>query len=546
MTLKAWLRKYITGPHKIIACFLLAIWFVFAVRSFVVIQAKESTYVKQTADLLSMALGQHNRVMAESVLETLLSQGGAVGAEICEGKNQVIGANLGMSSCTEPVTFFEVLRVRAIPGSSSLVLRAKFSLKNSIASVFTGLSFALILVFCGFFFIQTVQNRIMKDLFEPLLKNLLGTDDLEIKELAALRGQLEEARLLESQKAVTLAIQENNQQVAHDIRGPVQSISALLKLAKIEDRELRSALEKAVARANSVANGLLQAERKVDEPSSADFKYDLVLLLNEIAKEKRLLFYGGTIDVVAPESGLVQSALSAEAISRILSNLIDNSILACDHDRRITLMLEVESDIAKITVTDAGCGIEPDVLKRVGEKGYSLRKRKQDQGTGRGIYSAKSMLESAGGSLEIASVPLRGTAVILTMPVTIPGAHFDFVLVDNDPLIRSSWNLWSRSAGYKLAVFSSAESFLAESSRYPHETPIFIDSDLGDGSLGEDLARDLVRLGFRRLIMATGYDSLPNTEDIGLLGVIGKDPGAAIPFLNPPVSVFKSNKLDFA
>ncbi len=84
MTLKEWLSKCITGPHKIIASFLLAVWFVFAIRSYLTIENKQRTYVIQTADLLSIAVHQQNRVMAESLLETLLSQGGAISATLLE------------------------------------------------------------------------------------------------------------------------------------------------------------------------------------------------------------------------------------------------------------------------------------------------------------------------------------------------------------------------------------------------------------------------------------------------------------------------------
>jgi len=99
MTLKVWLSKCITGPHKIVAIFLLAVWSVFAVRSYLTIESKQATYVKQTADLLSIAFHQQNRVIAESLLETLLSQGGAISAEVCNGEKQEIGANQDLHGC---------------------------------------------------------------------------------------------------------------------------------------------------------------------------------------------------------------------------------------------------------------------------------------------------------------------------------------------------------------------------------------------------------------------------------------------------------------
>ena len=97
MTLKEWLSKSITRPHKIVAVFLLAVWSVFAIRSYMTVESKQHTYVKQTADLLSIAVHQQNRVIAESLLETLLSQGGATSAEVCNGDKQEISATISRS-----------------------------------------------------------------------------------------------------------------------------------------------------------------------------------------------------------------------------------------------------------------------------------------------------------------------------------------------------------------------------------------------------------------------------------------------------------------
>ena len=179
-----------------------------------------------------------------------------------------------------------------------LITVDQFNIISDLYSVLSGLGFALILVFCGFYFIQTAQNRIKKDLFDPLLNKLLGTDHLEIKELMDLRETIQEAKVLEAQKAVTLAIQENNQQVAHDIRSPIDSINALLKMIEIKDSDLKAAFEKAVHRANSVANFLLKSERKSTPVENAAF--DLASVIQDIAIEKRPLFTDGEI--------LVQSA----------------------------------------------------------------------------------------------------------------------------------------------------------------------------------------------------------------------------------------------
>lgn len=531
MTLKEWSNKFITGPHKIIALFLLAVWAVFAVRSYNTIQNKQDTYVKQTADLLSIAFHQENRVMAESLLETLLSQGGAMSAEVCDGPRQEISANQNFLGCQSKAAFYEHLVEQKIPGSSKLVLRSRFNLIADTSSVLSGLGFALVLVFCGFYFIQTAQNRIKKDLFDPLFDKLLGSDDLEIKELMDLRQIIQEAKELNAQKAVTLAIQENNQQVAHDIRSPVESISALLKMIDIKDRDLNAAIEKAIHRANSVANFLLRPEQKTT--STEKSKFDFVSIIQDIATEKRPLFTDGEISVQSPKFLLAQSHLPTESLSRILSNIVDNAIQACDHNREISIKLSYGIGVVEIAIQDSGRGIPEELLNRIGEKGLSFRSSAQAAGTGRGVYSARMALQAIGGSLQFSSLAGLGTTVLLRIPVTSVEyfEKLDFILIENEEMHRLTWLLWARKKNYAIQTFSSVQDFFLRAAHIEKTTPVFIDFNLGDGNIASDHLPQIRQMGFSDLVIVTSHRDLKKEEFEGVRAIIGKDPDFAERFL---------------
>jgi signal transduction histidine kinase len=533
MTLKEWLSKCITGPHKIVAVFLLAVWSVFAVRSYLMIETKQHTYVKQTADLLSIAVHQQNRVMAESLLETLLSQGGAISAEVCNGDKQEISANQNLLGCRAEAEFYEHLVEQKIPGSSTLVLRSRFNLITDLLSVLSGLGFALILVFCGFYFIQTAQNRIKKDLFDPLFNKLLGNDQLEIKELMDLRLTIQEAKELEAQKAVTLAVQENNQQVAHDIRSPIESINALLKMIEINDGDLKAALEKAVHRANSVASFLLKTEQKTALTEKSTF--DFVSVIQDIATEKRPLFTGGEITVKTPKFLTGQSRLLAESLSRILSNIVDNAIQACDHDRKISIKLSHTDGMVEIAVQDSGRGISEEILSRLGEKGISNRPSNQPTGTGRGVYSAVKALEDVGGSIKFSSLAGLGTTVLLKIPTTEVecAERIDLVLIENEEMHRLTWKLWARKKGFGIRTFPSAAGFLRQVTHLEKSLPIIMDFNLDDNKTARDFLPKIHELGYSKIILATAHKDLKKEDFIGIKAIIGKDPQFAERFLPP-------------
>lgn len=523
MTLKEWFRKFHNRPLKIAAAFLIAIWFVFADRSYVTISEKHLSAVEQTADLLSMATRSKDRVMIESLLETLLSQGGAASAALCRGDQQVIGANQDQFGCKNATTFFDTTLERKIPGSGEIVLKARFNTLASLSPTFSILGLGLILVLAGFYFIQLAQSRIEKDILGPLLNKLLSDDNLEIAELRDLRSRVRQAQELEAQKAVTLAIQENNEQVAHDIRSPITSITALLNQADFKNADLKLALGKALQRASAVANCLLTGEREASGPKKSAI-YDISEAIQDIAIEKRLVFDGGQILVDAPKYLFAESSISLNSLARILSNVIDNAILASDHIKRIEISLTRTSNSVNIKVSDKGCGIPIEIIGKLGQKGVSSRDKNQPRGSGRGVYSAKKTLSEVGGKIDFKSSPILGTTVLISVPIkpTEPIAASDLILIDNEEMIRLTWEINAENAGKTCQTFASMEEFLTIVDMVPRSTPLFVDSDLGDGKRGQEFAPLLRELGFKRIVLATAFVDLHGTTIPFIDEVVGK------------------------
>lgn len=542
MTLREWLRRFHTRPQMIVAIFLFGVWIIFAVRSYMAIETKHITYVKQTADLLSVAFHQNNRIIAESLLETLISQGGASSAEVCRNGKQEIGANQNLKSCYDKAGFLENIVEQQIAGSGTQILRARFSILNSFSSIFSGLGLSLIFVFSGFYFIQATKDKIKKDIFDPLLNNLLGSEPLEIKELTDLRNRIIQAQELEAQKAVTLAIQENNQQVAHDIRSPIASISVLLKMMQVPDSNLKTALDKAVSRANSVANFLLKSEKK-DENQNDYLIFDAAKIVKDIALEKRPLFLNGSIDVEAPSSMFIDSSLASESLARILSNVVDNAMLACDKNKRIKIMLSKKHNFVEIMIRDSGQGISPAVLNRIGEKGFSQRPDGVQSGTGRGVYSAKKTLEEVGGRFLLTSDLGFGTTVSIQIPIKFFEniKYLDLVFIDDEELHRTTWSFWAETENKTIKTFSSVTEFLSQADSFPKDVKIFLDSDLGDGTKGQDYGAAIKELGFKSVYLTTGYTHIKPINAPDFDGIIGKDPQETKKILSGQDLKFKSN-----
>ena len=529
MTLKAWFKRFHNRPLKIAATFLLAVWFVFAVRSFLSVTEKQLQAVTQAADLLSLTAQSKNRAMSESLLETLLSQGGASSAALCSGTRQILSANQDLSGCEHTSVFFERWIEQKIPGSPDLLLEAKFNMLSSLSTVFWVLALGLMLLVAGVYFLRIAHRRIEKDILKPLQNRFLSDEPFEINELNDLRDRFQQARKLESQKAVNLAIRDNNRQVAHDIRSPVQSVAELLQFVDIMDPALKAAIEKAINRANQIAESLLTAE-KSSSTEMIESTYDFSALVEDIVIEKSPLFHQGQIEIDLPQSLIARSLMSRESLLRILSNLIDNSMLACKERRLIEIAMHASHDSIVITIADSGAGMTSDVLARLGEKGFSKRDCDAGPGYGRGVSSAKLALEEIQGSLTYESKVGEGTVVSIRIPARVQPTvgRPDLMLIDNEEFIRVTWEVAASESGVSCATFGSVEEFIGMSDMIPRNVPLFIDSDLGHGQLGQSFAPKLRELGFERIYLATGYGDLAGQELPCIDGIVGKQFAVAL------------------
>ena len=79
------------------------------------------------------------------------------------------------------------------------------------------------------------------------------------------------------------------------------------------------------------------------------------------------------------------------------------------------------------------------------------------------------------------------------------------VLIDDDELIQIGWRRSGKKMGYDVQTFTTIEDFLKSSTQFKKETPIFIDSNLGNGIRGEIESEKIHKLGFEKLYLATGY-----------------------------------------
>lgn len=208
-----------------------------------------------------------------------------------------------------------------------------------------------------------------------------------------------------------------SEKVAHDIRSPLSAINLVAERATFPDPEYREIFDSAVKRIDETATKILTRYRtKTGSENEKTERIDLVEIVNDIVKEKRVLSSNIAIEVVTnTEDG---NALGLRLdLERIISNILDNSVFALKNiiNPRIFIALEEYQSMIRINITDNGAGIPEQVLKVVGNERITT-KADTNQGNGIGLLHAKRVIERLNGKFEITSQEHVGTTIQISLP----------------------------------------------------------------------------------------------------------------------------------
>jgi two-component system phosphate regulon sensor histidine kinase PhoR len=125
---------------------------------------------------------------------------------------------------------------------------------------------------------------------------------------------------------------------------------------------------------------------------------------------------------LAPLPADAEAWCDSEAVSQILSNLLDNAIKYTPAGGRITVGVRPDGRFLEVFVRDTGIGIPPEELPRLFERFYRVDKARSRElgGTGLGLSIVKHLVAAHGGNTRVESEVNRGSTFYFTLPVDEP------------------------------------------------------------------------------------------------------------------------------
>ncbi len=122
------------------------------------------------------------------------------------------------------------------------------------------------------------------------------------------------------------------------------------------------------------------------------------------------------VEVTAPETAFV--SLAGDDCALVLSNLLLNALQHSPAEAQVDVRLLDEGGMVELAVQDHGEGIDAAVQPHVFDRFYrgDPSRTRSTGGAGLGLAICKAVVEKAGGTIGLTSLPGKGTTVTLRLP----------------------------------------------------------------------------------------------------------------------------------
>ena len=209
--------------------------------------------------------------------------------------------------------------------------------------------------------------------------------------------------------------------VAHELNNPLQGIVTyshlLLEQMPTEDHNVK-AVEVIVTQANrcrEIIRGLLDFSRQREPDKSLS---DVNLILHEAISlvEHQALFHNIKI-VKEFDAQLPMTILDPSQMERVFVNMIVNAGEAMEGSGTLTLKTDFNpfDEAIEITVSDTGCGISEENIRRLFDPFFTTKE--VGQGTGLGLAISYGIIGEHGGKVSLETEIGRGTTFVVILPV---------------------------------------------------------------------------------------------------------------------------------
>ncbi|HWP09956.1 MAG TPA: ATP-binding protein [Polyangiaceae bacterium] len=218
--------------------------------------------------------------------------------------------------------------------------------------------------------------------------------------------------------------------VVHELNNPLTSIIAYSEYltrkaqARLPEPEATDDLER-LRRIQEAAGRILRFSRDLVAYARPSNEIPGPVSLVEVV-DKALVFCEHEFAGIAVKRELPPTLPAirgvAGALTQVFVNLFTNAAHAMGGGGELSLRARIDLDARAVLldIEDSGVGIGPEHLPLVFEPFFTTKS--EGRGSGLGLSIVRGILDAAGGTIEVDSVPGEGTTFTLTLPIAATGS----------------------------------------------------------------------------------------------------------------------------
>jgi len=364
----------------------------------------------------------------------------------------------------------------------------------------------------------------------------------DITKRKQLEGQLRQSQKLESIGNLAGGI-------AHDFNNILSSIIGFTELA-LDDATKGTPQEDnlqevytAGKRARDLVKQILAFARQSDEEQRP-------IQVNIIAKEVLKLIRSTVPTTIEIKEDIENHSLimgNSSQVHQLFMNLCTNAAHAMEktvgilevgltdvehNDQAPLPLLGLKSgNYLKITVSDTGTGISPDIIDSIFEPYFTTKGA--GEGTGMGLALTHGIVESYAGKITVDSELGKGTVFSIYLPITkkredyqpyekekLPSGTERILFIDDELPIAKMGSQILEQLGYRVTVRTSSVEALELFRSKPNDFDLVISDMTMPNMTGDELAIELI--AFRSdisIILCTGYSKKIDDEKAAKIGI---------------------------